>query len=65
MSYDAVGRVSSVTDEQGISRKFRYDDADRLIAIDYPDGTKSSIKYDRLDAVAFETGRGVNQGVRM
>lgn len=58
ISYDQLGRPSVVTDAEGRARSYRYDAGDRVTAIEYPDGTKSSITYNRLDAIAFRDRQG-------
>jgi RHS repeat-associated protein len=50
-TYDAYGRVETVTDSDGYTVTTDYDDFDRPTTITYPDSTYQQIVYDRLDAV--------------
>ncbi len=55
-SYDRCGRTRTITNADGYTVSFDYDDADRPTRAGYPDGTSERLLYDRLDAVCF-TGR--------
>lgn len=48
-TYDAFGRVQSVTDETGYTLAYEYDLLDRVTKITYPDNTTEEIVYRRLD----------------
>ncbi|HXG27937.1 MAG TPA: cysteine peptidase family C39 domain-containing protein, partial [Nevskiales bacterium] len=52
LTYDGYGRIASRTDAEGHTLQYQYDDLDRLTAILYPDGTRESFSWDRLDLVA-------------
>ena len=49
--WDGKGRVGRITDSEGAWKSFQYDDLDRLVQVDYPDGTFEKTIYDRLDPV--------------
>ena len=46
--YDAVGNIKSITDFNGNTVTFEYDDNDRIIAKIFPDGTKEEFTYTPL-----------------
>lgn len=48
-TYDVVGRLRTLTDQDGYVLTFDYDVIDRLTRVTYPDGTYEQITYDRLD----------------
>lgn len=48
-TYDAFGRVASVTDSEGHRREFEYDALDRMTRVVYPDATYEQYTYDKLD----------------
>ncbi|HEY9775912.1 MAG TPA: hypothetical protein V6C81_19270 [Planktothrix sp.] len=50
-TWDTVGRLASVTDSEGYTVEYGYDNADRLLLTTYPDSSTEQIIYDRLDAV--------------
>jgi RHS repeat-associated protein len=50
-TYDAVGRVSGVTDEAGATVSYAYDAADRPTVATFPDGTTTKYAYNLLDLV--------------
>lgn len=50
-AYDAVGRMSQVTNSESYVIKYAYDNADRLTKTTYPDNSFEQTIYDRLDAV--------------
>jgi RHS repeat-associated protein len=45
------GQIQTLTDTLGLTRTFTYDGLDRLIKVDYPDGTYETNQYSRLDLV--------------
>lgn len=45
------GPVHTVTDSEGYQLEFAYDGLNRLVSIEYPDGTKETVAYDKLDVV--------------
>ena len=49
-TYDAAGRVVSVTSDEGTFR-LRYDSAGRREAVERPNGVTSSYRYDARDQV--------------
>jgi RHS repeat-associated protein len=49
-TYDARGRMRTVTDSEGYTVTTDYDDMDRPTTVTYPDGTYEQTIYDRLDA---------------
>jgi RHS repeat-associated protein len=57
-SYDAFGRVASLTDVSGYVVSFDYDDLDRVTSIGYPDGTSVEMGYDRLDCALVQDRAG-------
>jgi RHS repeat-associated protein len=50
-AYDSTHRLASVTDAEGYMVRYSYDDGDRVIKVDFPDGTNAEIIYSRLDPV--------------
>jgi YD repeat-containing protein len=48
-TYDAYGRVRTVTDADGYAVTTDYDGFDRPVRVSYPDGTYEATTYDRLD----------------
>jgi RHS repeat-associated protein len=57
-TYDALGRVRTLTGVSGYTLRFDYDDMDRLTRIAFPDGTSSQFTYDRLDLSKFQDRAG-------
>jgi RHS repeat-associated protein len=57
-TYDAYGRVETVTDSEGYTVTTDYDDFDRPTTITYPDSTSQQIVYDRLDAAKIRDRLG-------
>ena len=55
--YDALGRITKVTNGSKKDVSYVYDDADNLQAIVYPDGTKVSYEYDLNDNLVKLTDR--------
>lgn len=55
--YDALGRISKVTDVSGKAVSYVYDEADNLQEIAYPDGTKVAYEYDLNDNLIKVTDR--------
>jgi RHS repeat-associated protein len=60
LTYDADGRVHTVTDGREITSTYTYDGEDRVTKVEYSDGSSVSFKYDadgnvieRVDAKAF------------
>lgn len=49
LTYDAAGRLRTVTEPDGYSIALDYDDIDRITRLTYPDGNYEQITYDRLD----------------
>ncbi|MCA0314798.1 MAG: LysM peptidoglycan-binding domain-containing protein [Candidatus Melainabacteria bacterium] len=54
VAYDTVGRISSVTDSDGYTVSYTYDNLDRQLRTTYPDGTFDQTIYDRMDAVLMK-----------
>lgn len=50
-TYDALGRVRTVTNLNGYKVTFDYDALNRPTVITYPDGTTEQFTYDKLDRV--------------
>ncbi|MDA3877683.1 MAG: hypothetical protein PF483_11420, partial [Halothiobacillus sp.] len=48
-TYDGFGRVDTSTDSEGHTLKYDYDALDRLTAVVFPDGTRRSVTWDKLD----------------
>ncbi len=57
-SYDAYGRVRTVTDSQGYAVTYDYDNLDRSTKITYLDGTFQQMVYKNLDRVMTKDRRG-------
>lgn len=57
-TYDAFGRVGSVTDLEGHRRVFAYDALDRVKRVTYPDSTYEEYTYDKLDVAKRRDRRG-------
>ena len=55
--YDALGRLSKVTNGSGKEASYIYDEADNLAAVVYPDGTWVSYEYDLNDNIVKVTDR--------
>lgn len=45
LTYDAVGRVATVTEEEGITLTFTCDDLDRIVTTEFPDGTSEQTSF--------------------
>ena len=58
ITYDALGRTQTQTDESGYTVLLEHDDLDRIIKITYPDATFEQFTYDRLDAVTLQDRAG-------
>ena len=58
VTYDAYGRVGSMTDVSGYMATFDHDNLDRVTRITHPDGTSSQFTYDRLDCSVFQDRAG-------
>jgi len=58
LTYDAFGRVQSLTDVSGYAVNYAYDNLDRVTRLTHPDGSFSQFIYDRLDCVAFQDRAG-------
>jgi len=54
LAYDTVGRLASVTDSDGYTVSYTYDNLDRQLRTTYPDGTFDQTIYDRMDAVLMK-----------
>ncbi len=56
-TYDAYGRVQTATDTDSFKLTYSYDDLDRIVKVDYPDGTYVSHLYEPisegLDLIGF------------
>src|ERR1041385_9074820 len=50
LTYDAYGRVRTVTDSEGYTLTYDYDSLDRPTRVTYPDQTYEQTVYDKLDA---------------
>jgi RHS repeat-associated protein len=57
-TYDAVGRVQTVTNTDGYVLAYNYDNLDRVIKVTYPDGTFDSFTYNKLDLVQAQDRLG-------
>lgn len=61
-TYDDYGRVETATDADDFTLTYSYDDLDRIVQIDYPDGTFVANFYepfsDGLDMIAFRDRMG-------
>ncbi len=56
-TYDSTNHVRTVTDSQGYTITNSYDNLDRLIRVEYPDGTSEVTVYDKLDATMVKNRR--------
>src|SRR5438034_231221 len=50
-TYDAAGRIRTVTDPDAYTIIAGYDNLDRVTNVTYPDGTFVAFTYDKLDRV--------------
>jgi RHS repeat-associated protein len=57
-TYDAYGRIRTVTDPEGYTITKDYDALDRPTLTTYPDGTYAQTAYDRLDPVHMRDRMG-------
>jgi YD repeat-containing protein len=57
-TYDAYGRVESVTNGEGYVIEKQYDLFDRVTRITYPDDTYDAFTYDKLDVATVRDRRG-------
>jgi RHS repeat-associated protein len=57
-SYDAFGRVRTLTDVSGYTLTYDYDNLDRITRVTHPDSTFEQITYGRLDPVVFQDRAG-------
>ncbi len=57
-SYDGYGRLYSQTDSEGYTLLFFYDDMNRLVKTEYPDGTVETTIFDKLDPVLMTDRNG-------
>ncbi len=57
-SYDAVGRVHSMTNTDSYTLTYAYDNMDRLTNITYPDATFDAFTYSNLDLVVAQDRLG-------
>jgi YD repeat-containing protein len=48
-TYDSVGRVHTKTDAVSGTLAYTYDNGDRVVQVGYPDGTRQSYIYNKLD----------------
>jgi RHS repeat-associated protein len=55
---DAMGRVATYTDSEGLTLGYTYDAADRVKKIIYPDGTFEKLTYDKLDLASYTNREG-------
>ena len=58
LTYDAFGRVQTLTDVSGYTVTYTYDNLDRITRLTHPDSTFSQFTYDRLDRAAFQDRAG-------
>ena len=58
LSYDAVGRVRTMTNTDGYVLAYGYDNLDRLTNITFPDGTFDAFTYSNLDLVVVQDRLG-------
>ena len=56
-THDGLGRITSVTDGAGEKTEYRYDMADQLSEIIYPDGKTVKYLYDKNDNLTSVTDR--------
>jgi len=59
MSYDSIGRLQSSADAAGWTTTLEYDDLDRVVRVNYGDGTHADSEYSccGLEAVVDRLGR--------
>jgi RHS repeat-associated protein len=57
-SYDIIGRVHAVTNTDGYTLIYDYDNLDRLTNISYPDATFEAFTYGNLDLVQVQDRLG-------
>ncbi len=57
-TYDAFGRVRTLTDADGYTTSTDYDAMDRVTRITFPDGTFLQISYDRLQPSVLQDRAG-------
>jgi RHS repeat-associated protein len=57
-TYDAFGRVATVSDSEGWTKRYDYDAADRPTRVTYPDGSSQTYRYDRLDLAVYTNRSG-------
>lgn len=57
-TYDAYGRVASRTDSEGHMLAFAYDGLNRPVSVTFPDGTRRSVVWDKLDPVSTTDREG-------
>ncbi len=50
-TWNFTGTLESITNSQGYTRKFSYDNLDRTTQVLFPDGSTEQVVYNRLDAV--------------
>jgi RHS repeat-associated protein len=55
-TYDAIGRIASETDSEGYVLSYQYDALNRRTITTFPDGTKKTLVWNKLD-LASETNR--------
>lgn len=58
LTYDAVGRVRTLTDPDGYTVTFDYDSLDRVTRVSFPDGTAETRSYDRKEMGSFSDRLG-------
>ncbi|HEY3853563.1 MAG TPA: RHS repeat-associated core domain-containing protein [Verrucomicrobiae bacterium] len=58
LTYDAFGRVHTITDVGGYILTYGYDALDRLTNVSYPDGTFVARTYNLLDPATYKDRRG-------
>ena len=62
-TYDQLGNLLSVTDANGNRTTYKYDDLNRVITTNYPDGTSQNTTYDNVSNLIANTnpmGRTIN-----
>jgi len=52
-TYDSLARVQTKTDSVSGTLTYHCDDFDRVISVDYPDGTHENYGYTNLDMTGF------------
>ncbi len=57
-TYDNTNRVRTVTDSEGYTLTFDYDNFNRPTRVSYPDATYEFVTYNRLDPVVFRDRMG-------